>query len=278
VSPLMNRGLTLAVLLIISHVFVATPAGGEMGYDVMARVGGSAFEIHRSTQDFNYETKEIINGSGLFSRYSHLEGFGGIDAREDTSTTKPSRLELKSQLLLKSREGPVKFSVNMGSGINTSYNESNITLVDAAQIEIDERWPTYLVRSKGIKYFGKGIRSRERFDNNGDIVDSYVWSWKLSQDSLYQSNINRSLISANIYPERVEVLRLGNRSSTYKLDLKSVGSLTHFGAYKNGEGDKGNAYFSGDYTGDQKMVITLKMGESLIKPDEDSDVGMWCCS
>jgi hypothetical protein len=277
VLPLMKEGQVLAVAVVICLAFLTSPSCGKMGYDIVARVGGSTFEIHRSTQDFSYESKESINGSGLFSRYSHLEGFGGVDAREDTSTTKPSKLEIKSQLRLLSREGPVKFTVKAGSGVNTSYNESNFMLTDSARLEIDERWPTYFVCSKKINYFGKGIRTRERYENNGDVVDSNVWSWKLSQDSLYRAYINRSLISADIYSEGIEVTRHGNKSSMYKLNLKSIGSMTHLGVFKQEDESNGETFFSGDYTGEQKMAAKVEMNTSLITPDEDLEVGMGCC-
>lgn len=275
--PLMKDGQVLAVVVVVSLVFLALPSFGKMGYDVVAQVGGSTFEIHRSTQDFNYESKESINGSGLFSRYSHLEGLGGLDVREDTSTTKPSKFEVKSRLQLKSREGPVKFTVKAGGGINTSYNDSNIILPDSSHLEIDERWPTYFMLSKKINYFGRGIRTRERYENNGDVVDSSVWSWKLSQDSLYRAHINRSLVSVDIQPEGVEMVKRGNKSSMYKLNLKSVGSLVHLGVFKQGDENSSEVFFSGDYTGEQKMAVRVDMNESLITPDEDLEVGMGCC-
>lgn len=250
-----------------------------MGYDIVANVGGSSFEIHRSTLDLSYESKESINGSGIFFRYSHIKGFGGMDAREDTSTTKASKFSVKSQLLLKSKEGPVKFTVKAGSGVNTSYNESNITLADSAHLEIDERWPVYFIWSKKISYFGRGIRTRERYENNGDVVDSYTWSWKLSLDSRYRAYVNRSFISADISPQSVEISQRSNRSSMYNLNLKSVGSLAHLMVLKQGDGNSGDAYFSGDYTGDQKMAVKVKMDKSLIRSDDDdSDVGMECCT
>jgi hypothetical protein len=279
VLPLMREGRALAATLIACLIFLTLPSCGKMGYDIVAHVGGSSFEIHRSTLDFNYESKESINGSGLFSRYSHIKGFGGVDAREDTSTTKASKLAVKSQLLLMSREGPVKFTVKAKSGVNTSYNESNIALTDSAHLEIDERWPVYFIWSKKISYFGRGIRARERYENNGDVVDSYTWSWKLSQDSLYRAYANRSLISADISPESVEISQRSNRSSMYNLNLNSVGSMTHLMVFKQGNGNSGDAYFSEDYAGEQKMAVKVKMDESLIKPDdEDSEIGMGCCT
>lgn len=268
----------VVAIIAVCLVFLTPNSCGKTGYDIVARVGGSAFEIHRSTQDFSYESKESINGSGLFSRYSHLSGFGEIDAREDTSTTKPSKLAVKSQLQLKSREGPFRFTVKMKSGINTSFNESNITLTDFAQLEIDERWPVSFMWSKKINYFGRGIRTRDRYENNGDVIDSRVWSWKLSSESLYGAYMNRSLISVDILPESVDVSRLGNKTSTYKLKLDSVGSLTHFGVFKRGEEGSGDAFFSGDYTGAQKMAAKVEMKDYLIKPDEELGVGMECCT
>ena len=91
------------LFLFASALLFVSSTNARMGYDITATVGSSSLVIHRSTQEFLFNSKELITGSGNFSRFSRIDGFAGVKSSELTSTTKPSKLEYGSQTLLRSR-------------------------------------------------------------------------------------------------------------------------------------------------------------------------------
>jgi hypothetical protein len=279
VRPCMKTCIAIFILAISCLAFSAYPSLCEMGYDVTAGVGSSTLDVHRSTKDFIFDIEGNVNGLGSFSRYDRINGFMGVDAYDYASAAKQSRIEYGDQMLLRSREGPVKFTVAMESGTNTSFNETKFEIEDSAHIEIDEKWPIYLASTKKIKYLGPGLSAKERYENNGDVVASSIQSWKLSKESVYRAQANRSLIVADLSPERLEVERRMNRSSIYMLNMESSGILTNLQLSRLSPTGEVLVHLSQDYRGKQKIRLGLGMNQSMLWPDED-DTGMElpCCS
>lgn len=265
--------------VLLCLAFLASPAKASMGYDVTAQVGSSSLDIHRSTMDFLLDVKGVVKGTGTFSRFNSINGFVGVSADERTSTVKQSQIEYGEQTLLRSREGPVKFTVSMKSGTNTSLNESEIVVNDSATIEIDEKWPVYFASSKKIKYTGRGLNNRELYENNGDVVASSVQSWKLSKESVYMAQGNRSLIVASLTPQSSKVIRYMNRTSIYRLNMDSAGTLTSLQISRHDPSHNTTLYLSQDYRGKQTITLKVGMNQSLLRPDEDDDdIALPCCN
>ncbi|MBN1235185.1 MAG: hypothetical protein JW999_03945 [Methanotrichaceae archaeon] len=254
-----------------------------MGYDVTASVNGSVLEIHRYTQALNFDATGVVNGFGNFSKYSCIKGFAGVRADELSSSTKPGRLGLSDKIILRSKEGPVVISAKLWSGINfisneTSQNETqNIAVSEHGDVNVDEKWWTYFANQKKIIYSGPEIRFREAYENNGDLMANTVDSWALSRDSLYRASINRTLISANLTSQGNFLRKHSNKSSSYLLDLKTIGSLAHLDVIQIGPcGELANRV-SQDFVGQQNMSLKINMGDWIHPPYDDYVSWLNCC-
>lgn len=120
--------------------------------------------------------------------------------------------------MLQSSEGPV--------AVGTKLKSESIESINDILIDIDERWPTRFANYKKISYLGPGIRTRESYLNNGDVVETSIDSWRLTKESAYQAHINRTVTSVNITADDVGESISSNRSSRYGLALETIGSST----------------------------------------------------
>lgn len=265
------------LLLFACALLLVTSTHARMGYDITATVGSSSLAIHRSTQEFLFMSKDLIKGSGNFSKYSHIEGFAGLKYDELTSATKPSKLEYGEQTLLRSREGPVQITINAESGINESEDEI-INLTNSAEIHIIEYWPTYFAQTKKIKYFGEGIWNRERYENNGGVVSNSIQSWKLSKESLFAARINNTIISAYITPTSKDLNIFMNSTTRYNLNMESIGSNTHIDASKSRSSGGLEALLSEDYGGNQKILLKMLMNDTVRQPRNSSYGWLGSCT
>jgi len=161
-------------------------------------------------------------------------------------------------MALQCREGPVSVTTKLKSGTNESTNESlNISSDEFINIEIDERWPARFANYKKISYLGPGIRTRENYQNNGDIVATSIDSWRLNKESLYQAQINRSITSVNITSGDVVELTLANKSIRYGMSLESIGSSTHIDLMRLMESGIPKLLISQDYLGEERMNLNI---------------------
>ena len=148
----MEGGIRWIILLLAMSILITAPSSARMGYDIVATVGGQTFEVHRATENMNFSIDGSINGSGNFSRLTHIKGTTGFRVDELTSSTKKGDLALDEILNFLTREGPVVITVNLSS-INLTDENTEIPLIkikESADIEIDERWPAGLVNYKKI--------------------------------------------------------------------------------------------------------------------------------
>ncbi len=266
-------GVLVACFLFSSVVFISC---GKMGYDIEANVDSSTWSIHRSTQDLDFFSQGTVVGVGNFSKSSKIEGSTGINSREQSSSTKQGNLSLAEQTILLSREGSVVVKTKLASGSNTTTNASQVSVRESARIEIDESWPTYFASYKKISYLGPGLRSSERYYNDGEIVSLYSDSWKLSKESLYRAHVNRTLVAVNITPGYVFEERSANRSSYYAMDFDSIGSSTRLDIQNRGSYGRPLQSISQEYVGQQKIAMKVEMSESIVLPD-GNESWLDCC-
>lgn len=278
---MVGRRLTRLLLVVLVGFFLVAPSAAKIGYDIVATVGSSEWELHRSTQQFNFQLGGYVNGSGNFSKYTNIDGFGGVEVKERSSSTQPGRLSYEETMLLKSREGPVVITTELKSKTteykNDSTNESvKVKINESAKIEVDERWPTTLVNYKKLSYFGPGIRTQEDYNNNGDVVATSINSWRLSKESLYETHINRTVVSVNITSSDVFEEIFNNKSSRYRVNLNSVGSLTHLNVVQRAPDEGCAVGISQDYLGEEKMSLDLSM-VGWVPPLEVPKEWLECC-
>jgi hypothetical protein len=200
-------------------------------------------------------------------------------ADEKTSCTKKSDLNYSEILRLISWEGPVLVTVNLQSNNITNQSQSTFFVKEFANINVDETWPTFFANLKKISYFGPGIRTSERYENNGDVVASYIDSWKLSKSSLYRTTYNRTIINASITSSGVSEEISSNKSCYYLLGMQSIGSLTHLDVTQRGSANESINKISEDYKGQQNINLKVGIDSYIIRQPVDNNIE-WlpCCS
>jgi hypothetical protein len=267
--------ISLAVLL---FSIILTPlSDAEMGYYVDARVNSTSWSIERTTRNLNFEITGSVSGYGSFSRLTHIQNFVGIESHELTSSPSSGNLSYDEMMVLQSREGAVTVGTNINSGSNESTNESvDVSSDEFIYITIDEHWPARLSNYKKISYLGPGIRTRESYQNNGDVVETSIDSWRLTKESVYQAQINRSVTTANITSDDVVVDTSSNKSSVYGLALNTIGSSTHLDVMRLDELGEPTLYISQDYLGEEHMNLNITMGD-YVPSTEDEEDWLECC-
>jgi len=275
----------LLVAALVFYLFIPS-ANGIMGYDISARVNDSILGIHRSIQEMKFNAAGIVDGFGSFSRYSSIEGFSGIRAHDISSSPRPGRIGYADQFALRMGEGPVQIKAMLQSngeysGNDSNFNESQkMSISEYGTIEVDEKWKAFMGSRKRILYSGPGMRAEEIYENNGDYMKSSLESWELSRESLYQTALNRTLISANLTAQGVNMNHYSNKSTVFMLDHRSVGRNTHIDIRRMNspnEAEKADCRIIEDYIGQQNINMSLNMGDWIMKQDDDRG---WldCCS
>lgn len=258
----------LAVILIGSSC-------AKMGYEIKAKVNSTTWEIDRSTQYLGFDMRGSVEGTGYFSKLTNIQGFAGMEAKESSYSSLGS-LRYDELMKLRSREGPVVVTIAIESGTNETTNESHITVNESANINIDERWPTHFANYKKIAYLGPGIRTRECYQNNGDVVSTSVDSWKLSKENYYVAEINRSVIFVNVTATDVNEVISANKSSYYDLDLHSTGSSTHLDVFQMDRTGASASQIYQDFVGEANMTLHVVMADSVPPPISEQD-WLECC-
>ena len=282
-----------AIILLSILLALLAQSDGKIAYTIDAKVGGSAFYISRETQNMTFSLDGIVSGSGNFSRCTDITDIAGIRSIERSSAVRGGKISLDEQQRLQTIEGPVMITIDLKSSQkevsipdeDDNGQTSNITVDESAEINIDEYWPAGYANYKNLTYSGPNIRSKEFYNNNGDMFTSSIDSWDLKKESLYRASLNRTITDAYINPTQVIVNTNMNRSSFYALNMDSVGSLTHIGISRMGVSNapsKGttkkepDVWISEDYAGKHAINLKLSMADSIIR-NRESDYYLPCC-
>lgn len=266
----------LVIVFFALFAILVPTTSARMGYDITVNVDGAHWAIHRQTMQSIFSLNATTIGSGKFSKYSHINGFAGIGAKETASSSQPGFLKYEEQKLLQAREGPVIITAALSSSINESENETHIN-VSAGDVTVDERWPTYFASRKLVSYLGPGMRCNDEFMNNGDTVSSSLDSWKLSEYEFYMAHVNRSYIHVKFIPPNARIEWNENKSSRFNLGINTTGSSAGIKIVQRDlMGDEPKLEISQDYVGQQNMVFKVNMGDFVLIPTEDTG---WldCC-
>jgi len=269
------RAQKLARFLLLLFLFL-TPSFAYMGYDIRVNGTGVSWEISRATQNIDFSMDGTILGEGNFSRFTHVQGLAGIKADERSSSTRGGNLNFVEKMLLLSQDGPVVVTYNLNS-INIT-NTNNVTInTGSADIDIDEAWPAYFANYKKIDYLGPAISTAERYENNRDTFASAIDSRKLTKQSIYSTNINRTLIHVETTPGRVLESWDSNKSSLYAMDLQTIGSLAHLDITRQSASGDLLSQISEDYKGQVKIGLRANMSDSVYPPSIN-DNWLPCCT
>jgi len=219
-----SKGIRVFIVSLLIVSFFTGSSSGKVAYSLGVDVDGTSWGIDRSTQNLNLNIEGNVSGFGNFSRNNYIRGISGLSYDEKSSAVRGGNVYLEDSMQLVAREGPVLIKYGLQSAV---LNSSNSTKDEYGEISIDERWNTYFKNSRSVSYLGVGgIKTSEKYEDNGEIISIYTDSWRLSRESIYTSYNNRTVIHARISPDSVIVDRASNKSSFYLLDLKSMGALT----------------------------------------------------
>ena len=269
----MRRETSMVVLVLLLLIFMVNSSSAYVSYDIGVNVGGTGVEIHRETRNLTLTIDGSVHGFGNFSRLTHIESTTDIRQDEATSSTKKGNLSYVESKAVVSREGPVVIVAVLKSNTYNYTNEdqqgtSNTITVksESADINVDEYWLAALANYNKINYKGPEIRSRERYENNGDIVASSIDSWDLSKQSIYRTYINKTHIDLNVIPGKVTEDLEQNKSSYYALESKSTGALTHLDLIKGSSTPDETSRISEDYKGQETLSLVTRMNGTIIRP------------
>ena len=265
------------IALVLLLCMLVPPSASRMGYDIIATSSGETLLIHRTTDYMNVSVEGSVRGTGNFSKMTHISQFAGIETKELSASSKESNLDYAERLQLLSRYGPAYATIDLQS-VNLSNQTINppVSISGSADVVVDEAWPTYFSDYKKISYLGPGMISLEKYDNNGDTISKYLDSWKLSKESLYQTFINRSIISFNLSTGGIHAERYTNRSSLYQLSQSSIGAATRLNATQNSINGI-STEVSQEYIGNHDMNLRIGMSD-VIKRTTPDDLWLDCCS
>lgn len=270
----------ILIFLSLALLAIAVPtASARMGYDITVDIDGAHWDIHRHTMQSVFSLNATTSGSGKFSKYTRINGFAGIAAKETASSPQPGILRYEEQKLLQAREGPVIITVGLSS--NESENESRIN-VSGGRVTVDERWPTYFASRKLVSYLGPGMKARDEYANNGDVVSSHLDSWKLSEYEFYRAHVNRSIINVDLMPPATRIEWSENKSSIFNLGINTTGSLAGIriiqrDLLKDDPSDKPKLEIAEDYIGQQNMVFKVSIGDTIYPLKKEDVEWLPCC-
>jgi hypothetical protein len=246
---------------------------GKTGYNIDVSVGGTAWHISRFAENMSFNNYENITGAGNFSRYNHVNGISDFGFTEKSSAVRGGDISLDQQTRFFSREGPVAIGYTLNSAASGTTSQPKLS--ESAEVKIDEVWPFYFINYKNLHYVGHGIknpiRNSEMYDNNGDVIATSSDSYSLQKESVYASFNNRTLITTDVYPYGVVEDRASNKSSSYVLSMKSIGSLSSLDVVQGRPSDEAGtkltddaaAQISQDYRGLVNMNLRIASKQNV---------------
>ena len=283
-------------LTLLSILLLAVGSSdAAIGYSIVAQVdGGPAFYLTRETHNMTFSLDGNVSGNGNFTRFNRVTNIAGINSNEQSSAVRGGSLAIDEKQRLQTKEGPVSIYLELASAteyisVPDPLNPSNFILVpvikESASIDSDEFWPSAYANYKKMSYRGPKVHNREFYDNNGDIATTSIDSWNLNKETLYRTNLNRTMIHADITSSQLFVTKSQNRSSFYALNMDSTGSLTHLGFAKSapaGSPSKGitpqkpDVSISEDYIGQQTIRIKVNL-DDFVNRNRVEDGWLPCC-
>lgn len=277
-------------LITVAFVLLVPTSSAIMGYDIIAKVDSTTWELHRFTNNLNFKFDGNVSGTGNFSRSSHIRELAGMDTDESDYSLNGS-IEYVDKIRYLSADGPVVVKADLQEYRYDDPDQlDNMTanpvlILSSADIEVDEHWPVNYAIYKFIKYKGDGIRTSGKYNNNGNIASVSYYSQKLLLEDLYKATLNRTYITARLEPTGVIENWESNRTSSFTLRSESNGSSTHLEFSRNSFYSEGtrfgrpkvDALVSEDYSGHHLINLKVKMSDYFLKPDEEES---WldCCS
>lgn len=250
----MLSDILVAVVLVLALLtFTCLVVEAGTGYEVAVTVDNTTWSIERSTIPVTFEMGGKVRGTGMVMRDTSINNIAGVSAKETTHTLF-GVIIISENTTLVSKEEPVVIMTNIKGG-DVSTNES-------VNVTISEAWPTFFSNTKELLYlYGSGISTRERYENNGDVICTSFNVKELAKASWYDTVLLKREVSAEIRPGSVNETICTNKSTFYVLGSVSLGGSAHIG-YRSGEGIE-RVESSETYIGNFKIETAIKMKEEI---------------
>ena len=260
-TALLNNALGVLILALVLLIASCSLVEG-MGYSVDVTVDNTTWSIERSTIPVTFEMEGKVRGTGMVMRDTSINNFAGVSA-EETTHTLSGVITITEKTSLVNKEGPVVITTNIKGAKNISTNESvNITTNESVNITIREAWPTFFSNIKEVAYlYGSGISTRERYENNGDVICTSFNVNELATRSRFDTVLLRRNVSAEIRPGCVNETICTSKSTFYVLGAVSLGGSAHIGC-RSGAGIE-RVESSETYIGNFKIETAIKMEDRM---------------
>lgn len=199
-----------------------------------------------------FEMAGEVNGEGSFKEYRSINDIAGLNSKQ-TSSASYGNMILSRRLLV------ISDQLNYSSTEDRSPGHLAVT--------VREEWPTYISTRDYVDFLGINYRGREIYSNNGDLIKTNFVSGKVTKDSIYIGGLDNALLKANVSSNATEVGALYNKSSSYSIDARYIGSYNiNMDILNNGR----KKYITENYIGDMKINMKL-LNQERFKEPEDLD-------
>jgi len=244
--------LLVLVLVVVAILFIqADRCGGSEGYEIKVNVGGTIWEIDRSTLAGTFHITGSSVGIGTYSRYDSLCDSG--IAKDERTSTGEGKIYFTEDMKMISYGGPVTITKNIDG--------------DRASITIEEHWPAVLTSRKELMYSGDGIWTRNNFDNNAEVVRASFSTKSLFKVEKYGAVIMRKDLSANIQPGQIDLATATEGSTAYSLVARSKKGMIDLESTGIGHAEYTN--LAGNYS----ITTTLKSSQQTVESKSDGGGG-----
>jgi len=128
------------------------------------------------------------------------------------------------------------------------------------EVTVREQWPTYIASNDYVNFLGVGYRGRERYSNNGDLVQSKFESGDILKESIYVGGLDNALIKAYVSNNGTIEDALYNKTTKYSIEAEYAGI---FNLNMHMLSDNAVSVISEDYTGIMNIRMNMINRESF---------------
>ncbi len=239
--------MVVATLIVIAFVSLVSADH----YAVNVTTGNTTWGIDRTTLPISFDMSGTVSGNGTMI-LDHNIDLAGV-RKNGMVYTHPGEVTISEVMDLKSTTERVN--------ITAIVQGDNVTMT------VIEAWPTSLIDEIDLNYNGKGISSWETYSNNNDAVCSRFRATKLEKESMCNTTLIKTVVSAVITPENVTERKGFVTGTDYKLKSTSD-KFSHLG-YKHVENDKIAIMGSESYFGNFSIETAIKMAAFVAEPKEE---------
>jgi hypothetical protein len=199
----------------------------------------------RKTAPILFEMNGEVEGIGRFSEWREISEMAGLDAKQTSSATYGEFFISRRLLLISDK---------------LDFNRTESKKDGDLEVTVREQWPTYIASNDYVNFLGVGYRGRERYSNNGDLVQSKFESGDILKESIYVGGLDNALIKAYVSNNGTIEDALYNKTTKYSIEAEYAGI---FNLNMHMLSDNAVSVISEDYTGIMNIRMNMINRESF---------------